>query len=295
MAATRLPLRLLLLLIAVIGYNQIFGQTNPVKESLRLDIQFGGRFFHRAPQPIGSNIDFLNYLHNGTGNNNYGVMGIGISLSPNERWTFASELSMLSDLLPSHMQITVMRQFGSINPAWDWGIKSMAYVYPQYMDEFNQFHLQTDTGLIADLDHNYRQRTLYDLGISAMPFLKYKDKRLQTTLASGIGLNSFIPFSEVVTQKKLSENFRREIRYETQYRAALASHTDLELTFHLYQNSEFELGLLIQAEFLFSFRSLAYQRTVLTWTNETQTIDNIKPKNRFYSKSDLSGGLFLKF
>ncbi|MDY0101991.1 MAG: hypothetical protein RBS07_03575 [Lentimicrobium sp.] len=295
MAATRSFRRLYLILLTALCFSQAFGQTNPVKESLRLDIQFGGRFIHRTPQPIKSDIDFLDYSHNGTGNNNYGVMSIGISLSPNERWTFVSELSMLSDLLPSHMQIAVVRQISSINPLWDLGIKGQVYLYPQYLDEFNQFHLKTDTTLIADLDHNYRQRTLFDMGISAMPFLKYKSKRLQATFASGIGLNSFIPFSEVITQKKANENFRREIRYKTQYGAALTSHTEIELTYQFYHNSDFDLGLLIQAEFLLSFRNLAYQRTIMTWTEETQTIDNIKPKNHFYSKSDLSGGLFLKF
>lgn len=295
MAATRSFLRFYLLLLAAIGCSLAFGQANPLKESLRLDIQFGGRFIHRAPQPKGSNIDFLNYSHNGTGNNTYGVLGIGISLSPNDRWTFASELSVLSDLLPSHMQIAAMRQMGSITPAWDWGIKGQVYVYPQYLDDYNQFHLQTDTGLIADLDHNYRQRTLNDLGMSAMPFLKYKGKRLQATLGSGVGLNSFIPFREVVGQKKAGGNFRREIRYATQYKAALASHTDIELTYEFFHNNDFMLGLIVQAEFLLMYRNLPYQRIIMTWTEETQTIDNIKPKSRFYSKSDLSGGLFLKF
>lgn len=295
MAATRFSLSLCLILLADIGCNQAFGQTNHVKESLRLDIQSGGRFIHRTPQPIEPDIDFLNFLHNGTGNNSYGVMSIGISLSPNEQWTFASKLSLLSDLLPSHMQVQAIRIIDSLNPGWSWGMKAQTYVYPQYLDEFNQFHHQTDTGLIADLDHNYRQRTLYDLGISTMPFLRYKGRRLQATLASGIGLNSFIPFREIVAQKKPGGNYRREIRYETKYKVALASHTDIGFTYNLYQNSDFELGLLMQAEFLMMYRNLTYQRMVITWTEETQTIDNIKPKNRFYSKGDISGGLFLKF
>lgn len=282
-------------LLCVLGGNSLYAQTSPVKETMRLDLHFGGRFIHRATGEIGENIDFLDYMYGGSGNSTYGLMSIGFSLSPNENWTFDTKINLLSDLLPNQMQTQVSRRIRSINPTWDWGVKARIYLYPQYLDEFNQFHILKDTGLIADLSHNYRQRSLYDLGISAMPYLKYKSRRLQAFFASGLGLASFIPFGEVVTQKKPNANFRREIRYQTLYKAALTSHTDVEATFDLLRNSRISFGLLVRAELLLSYRNLPYERTLYTWTEENVVVNKIKPKNRLYAKSELSGGLFFKF
>ncbi len=279
----------------VLGGNKLYAQTATVKETMRLDLHFGGRLIHRAIVEPGENVDFLNYLYGGTGESLYGLLSIGFSLSPNENWTFDTKINLLSDLLPNQMQTQVTRRIRSINPAWDRGIKARFYLYPQYLDEFNQFHIIKDTELIGDLDPNYRQRSLYDLGISAMPYLNYKSRRFQATLASGIGLSSFIPFREVVTQKRPHANFRREIRYKTLYKAALSSHSEVEATFDLFSNSRNSFGLLVRAEALLSFRNLPYERTVYTWTEENKRVDKINPKNRFYSKSEFSGGLFFKF
>ena len=277
------------------GGNKIHAQTATVKETMRLDLHFGGRFIHRAIVEPGDDIDFLNYLHGGTGNSLYGLMSIGFSLSPNENWTFDTKINLLSDLLPNQMQTQVTHRIRSINPDLDWGIKARVYLYPQYLDEFNQFHLQKDSGVIADLNYNYRQRSLYDLGISVMPYLKYSNKRFQTTIASGIGLNSFLPFREVITQKKPDANFRREISYQTRYKAALTSHTEVEATFDLIRNSRNSFGLLLRAEALLTFRNLPYDRTIFTWTEDNNAVDKINPKNQFYSKTEFSGGLFFKF
>ena len=273
----------------------IYAQTLPAKETMRLDLHFGGRIIHRAPVKTGNDIDFLNYMYGGTGSSLYGMMSIGFSLSPNENWTFDTRINLLSDLLPNQMQTQVTRRIRSITPMWDWGVKARVYLYPQYLDEFNQFHIIKDTGLIADLSHNYRQRSLYDLGISAMPYFKYAGHRFQATLASGLGLNSFIPFREVITQKEPAANFRREIRYKTFYKAVLSSHTEAEATFDFIKNSRTSFGLLLRAELLLSYRNLPYERTVFTWTEDNVTVDKINPKSRIYSKSEFSGGLFLKF
>lgn len=282
-------------LLCVLGGNRLYAQTTPAKETMRLDLHFGGRFIHRAIVEPGEDVDFLNYLHGGSGNILYGLMSIGFSLSPNEIWTFETKINLLSDLLPNQMQTQVTRHINSLNPVWDWGIKARFYLYPQYLDEYNQFHILKDPELIGDLDGNYRQRSLYDLGISAMPYLKYKSRRFEATLASGIGLSSFIPFREVVTQKRPNANLRREIRYKTLYKAALSSHSEVEATFDLLRNSRNSFGLLVRAEALLSFRNLPYERTVFTWTEENKVVDKINPKNKFYSKTEFSGGLFFKF
>jgi hypothetical protein len=295
MATLKSSIYFSLALLFAVGLNDSFAQKASPRETMQFDLQFGGSVIHRATQANNPDIDFLNYLHGGTGNSKYGVMSFGFSLSPNEKWTFATGFSMLSDLLPNQMQVKAIRNIDSLNPRWDWGVEAQLYLYSQYIDEFNQFHIQSDTGLIGDLSSNYRQRTLYDLGMSALPFLKYNGRRMHVILATGLGLNSFLPFNEVIAQKKPVANFRREIRYETFYKPTLTSHTEVEGTFELYKNGPTSLGIILKATLLMGYRHLPYERTILTWTEDNRNTMNIHPKNRFYSKSDISGGMFLKF
>lgn len=282
-------------LLCTLCGRSAYAQTSPAKETMRLDLHFGGRIIHRTPGEMGENIDFLDYSFGGKSNSYYGVLSIGFTLSPNENWSFDTKINLLSDLVPNQMQTQVTHRIRTINPDIDWGIKARVYLYPQYLDNFNQFHILKDIGLIADLNHNDRQRTVYDLGISAMPYLKHRGQRFQTTLASGIGLNSFVPFREVFTQKKPDANLRREIRYQTRYKAALTSHTEAEVTYNFLRKGRNSFGLLLRAELLLSFRNLPYERTVFTWTEDNITVDKINPKNRFYSKGEIYGGLFFKF
>ncbi|PKP50050.1 MAG: hypothetical protein CVT94_02915 [Bacteroidetes bacterium HGW-Bacteroidetes-11] len=270
-------------------------QVKPQKEVIRLDIQFGGRFIQRANQPIGSDIDFMNYLRNDMGENSYGVLSFGFMLAPNDKWSFNTGFSMLSDMLPNHMRIVVKRKVDSLNQHWNWGIGTILYSYPQYLNQFNQYHFQTDTGIIADLNSNYRQRTLFDIGISAMPWFTYSYRRVQATLSSGIGINSFVPFNEQIAQKKQNSNFRREIRYETSMKPALTSHSEAEITYNLLFNKQVSLGLIAKAELLVARRTIPYTRTIYTWTSDKPLSENVKPKKKIYTKTDFSAGLFLKF
>jgi hypothetical protein len=283
-----------ILLIANID-NTASAQVKPQKEVIRLDIQFGGRFIQRANQPIGSDIDFMNYLRDDFGKNSYGVLGFGFMLAPNDRWSFYTGFSMLSDMLPNHMRVTVKHKVDSLNRNWNWGLGSSLYTYPQYLNQFNQFHIQTDTGIIADLNSNYRQRTLFDIGLSVMPWFSYSYKRFQANLSTGFGINSFVPFNEQIAQKKQNSNYRREIRYETSLKPALTSHSEAEITYNLLFNKHVSLGVIAKAEFLMARRTIPYSRTIYTWTTDKPLSENVKPKKKIYTKTDFSAGLFLKF
>lgn len=284
-----------LLLLFATSLEKASAQAKPQKEELRLDIQFGGRFIQRPDQSPGSDIDFMNYLRDDFGKNSYGVLGFGFMLAPNDRWSFYTGFSMLSDMLPNHMRVTVKHKVDSLNRNWNWGIGSSLYTYPQYLNQFNQFHIQTDTGIIADLNSNYRQRTLFDIGFSVMPWFSYSYQRFQATLSTGFGINFFVPFNEQIAQKKPNSNYRREIKYETIAAPALTSHSEAEVTYNLLFNKHVSLGLIAKAEFLVARRTIPYSRTILTWTADNPLNETVKPKKIIYTKTDFSAGLYLKF
>lgn len=284
-----------LLLIFACTEKTASAQAKPQKEVIRLDIQFGGRFIQRPDQSPGSDIDFMNYLRDDFGKNSYGVLGFGFMLAPNDRWSFYTGFSMLSDMLPSHMRVIVKRKVNSLNQNWNWGIGSSLYTYPQYLNQFNQFHIQTDTGIIADLNSNYRQRTLLDIGLSVMPWFTYRYRRFRATLSTGIGINSFVPFKEQIAQKKPNSNYRREIRYETNIVPALTSHSETEITYNLLYNKHISLGVMAKGEFLMARRTIPYTRTIFTWTADNPLIETVKPGKTIYTKTDFSAGLYLKF
>lgn len=285
---------LLLIFHSLIFIGQLKAQNNSRPESFRLDAQFGGRVIHRSMQAMGDDIDFMNYLNDGN-DGYYGVMSFGLTFSPDDKWTFGAGLSMLSDMLPNHMRIEVRRHINNLNPQWSWGLKAIVYAYPQYMNEFNQFHIQNDTGIIADLNTNYRQRTLFDLGISAMPYLSYMNDRFQATMGSGIGFNSFKQFHEIILQKKENGNLRREIRYETLPSPAITSHSEAEAIYAFLKDRSLSFGVIAKTEFLMTFRNISYKRTIFTWTDDNFVENEIHPDRKFYAKFDFSLGLYLRF
>lgn len=265
-------------------------------QPFRLDLQFGGRMVHRKLQPLTNNLDFLNYLNGGgNGNSIYGVMRLGLSFAPSDRWKFDIGLGVFSDLLSSQLNIQAARNIKAITASWGWGILTEFEIYPQYIDEYNQYHIITDVNLIGDLDKNYRQNTLYDMGFSVRPFLRYTGEKLNFCFSTGPGLNAFRSFDVNVTQKKPQGNLRREIRYETNFNPVLTSHSGAEVSYTFCHSEKISFGILAKAEVLIGSRNITYTRTVSTWTAENPLIENIHPDKTFYSKTEITGGVFVKF
>lgn len=281
---------------AVLFLSTCFSASSQNKrEEIRLDLNFGARNIHRAVESPGENLDFLNYLNDGNGNGNFGVLSFGISLSPDTNWSFYAGMSMLSDMLPSHMLLDVKKKLMTNAAGNDFGISGSMLLYPQYINEFNQYHYKTDIDLIADVDKNYRQINLYDLGFSILPYWKINKKRTAIHLATGAGIFGFLPFNQKIAQKKPNANFRRELIYQTSYSPALVSLSRAELSYILLRDNNFNLGIQVKTELLLSYRSLKYKRTINTWTTENSDIKTIKPRPAFYSKAEGSVGLYLKF
>ncbi len=286
---------IILLISGPINPSPLLAQTKAEKEHFRIDMQFGNRNIYRDSLPNGADIDFMNYLFNDKEYSDYQFLELGFTLATSDTWSFKAGFKMLSDMQPSHFSITARYYADSLNASFQWGITSSFSIYPQYLDAFNRFHILADTGFTADLNTNFRQRTLNDMGLDISPFLSYNHKRFHCILTTGIGVYSFMPFQELVTQKKTNANLRREIRYETSFSPSISSLSEIEAGFDLITGQKRTFGISLKAGILLLKRNIPYNRTTYTWTETDVITVKVNPDKKLYTKSDLSWGIYLRF
>jgi hypothetical protein len=262
---------------------------------MEIHLHYACRETHRSSQPQGDNIDFLNYLNYKADTGCTGIVRFSFTLSPSEKWTFMGDLGMMSDMRFSQMNIGASRIIGKAGNNTSWGLSAGISAYPVYLNEFNEYHLLKDTGLVADLDANYRQQILYDPGLELMPFLLYKKGKFSLKAGTGLRISTFLPFNLLIMQKKEGGNFRREIRYETLFKPALSSISALHATLMLSDKPGLSVGLQASAQLLFGMRTIPYKRSVLTWTADNRITDEIKPGSKPFTVTEVSGGIVFRF
>lgn len=262
---------------------------------MEIYLHYACRETYRSIQHQGDNIDFLNYLDYKTDTGCTGVVHVGFSLSPSEKWVFSADLGMMSDMRFSQMNISASRIIGKTGSNADWGLSAGISAYPVYLNEFNEYHLLRDTGLIADLNVNYRQQILYDPGLELIPFLNYKKNKLSLKAGTGLRISTFLPFNQLIMQKKEGGNFRREIRYETLFKPALSSISALHTTLMLTDKPGLSMGLQASVQLLSGMRTIPYKRSILTWTAENRITDEIRPVSKPFTVTEVSGGIVFRF
>lgn len=286
---------ILFLVPGLFAPSSLVAQNKVTNEQFRVDLQFGIRNIQRDRLPNGADIDFMNYLYDDIDYSDYQFIDIGFTLEPSDNWAFSVGLKMLSDMQTGQLSMSARYSGDGPKASLRWGIGSSFNAYPQYLEAFNNFHILMDTGFIADLNPNFRQITLYDLSLDIMPFLVYNHKRAHGIISTGVGLNSFVPFQELITQKKTNSNLRREIRYETHFSPSVFSRSEIEAGFDLFKGRRRSFGITLKAGLLLSNRRIPYSRTTVTWIEEQTITEEVKPDKKLYTKSDLCWGIYLKF
>ncbi len=264
-------------------------------ETFSLGVHFSGQSIFRNPQPAGSSIDFMNYLGDGKPVQTCGLINLVFGMNPVPGWTISTTLSINSSMAPGHMQISVMHLPGDTLPGWHFGWKTSLVMFPRYLNEFNRFHIERDSLLFADLNHNYRQRLLYDASLRVMPVAAYRGDKIRFRVAAGPGIAVFMPFSERIEQKKPDGNFRRTITYETEASPAAVLAAETEVYISLFRFRHTEGGLLLRAGSLLSYRQIRYRETVRTWTAENAETRRVSPGRQFSSLTEAGGGFYVNF
>lgn len=265
------------------------------KEKYFLSFQFGGRNIHRDSLANTGNIDFMNYLYRQSGAPEYGIVALDFRLTPWPGLQVGIQTVFLSDLNPNQLNLNIKYEADSLNAGILWGLNGSFFAYPQYLNEFNQYHKIQDTGFTADLNTNYRQISVYDLGFAAGPYISIAHKRLHGEIAINIGVSGFLPFNETITQKQTEANLRREINYKTTYSAALFLNPEIEFCYDLNNSNLRKVGIMISAGSLLSQRSINYTRNTATWTTDNAVTEKVNPGKILFSKTEIKGGFYISF
>jgi len=264
-------------------------------EKYSIGLEFGGRNINRDSLTNTRNLDFMNYLYEAKNQADYGYLGINFSFMPDQSWGFRITTVVQSNLLPNQFNFDVQYSVDTLKSHLKWGLLGSIFAYPQYLEEYNQYHILQDTGFTADLNTNFRQISIFDLGVSAGTFFGYQYKRLHVQARIKAGVCGFASFDESISQKKTNANLRREIRYETEFSPAFFVNPEVELDFDLIKNRRSDIGIQLRAGSLFSKRSINYTRTTLTWTTENAIINKVQSPKQFYSMSEIECGIYVIF
>lgn len=273
----------------------VIAQTPEKRETFYFSIGFGGRYINRDSLPDSGDLDFMNYLYRQDTGAEYGLLSLNFRMAPSEKFEFSATAVLLSDLIPNQLNIDVRYKPVPNDKPMTWGMIGSFFIYPQYLENYNSFHLLHDTGFIADLDPNFRQISIYDIGIALGPSLNFSKGRFHGEINLGVGISGFLPFNEHISQKKTDANLRREYHYETHYSPALFFRPGAEAGFRLISFGKASAGITISAGGMWSKRSISYKRTAYIWTTENAITQEIKSEKQWYSKLEIEGGFYLAF
>lgn len=290
----RLP-ALLILITLLFNSSELSAQQQKIKEKFCFEMQSGGRYVNRDSLDNSENLDFMNYFYQEDKGADYSYVGLNLRFIPDPDWAFSIKAVLLSDMNLKQLNFEVRYTCDSINPILSWGIVGSLFAFPQYLEDFNRYHILRDTGFTADLNPNFRQITIFEMGMAAGPFVGFNYKRLHGQLSLRAGFSGFAPFDELMTQKETHANLRREIRYETGFSPAVFIYPEAEACFDVIKSGRTDIGFLIRAGSLFSKRAINYTRITQTWTTENTIADKIRPQKQFYNITELEGGLFIRF
>ncbi len=259
-------------------------------ERFRTSFYFGVREIAKDSMPDKNNIDFMNYIHTGSGSFDEQYAGIGMQFKLNRQWEFEVKVSVLSDLVPSHFDLNSTLLFSKYL-----GLNLGLFTYPVYIENYNFYHINNTTGYIGDINSNFRQRIIHEWGIKSGASFKLDQKRFHGLLNANVGMTSFSRFNESIAQKKNNANLRREFRYATHFSRALFFNPEIEAGFDCFKLGNAMFGAQFKANLFFTRQAIDYTRTVYYWTEEMPEKQRIKSPEHSFLKYDADLGFYCRF
>ncbi|MHC1775205.1 MAG: hypothetical protein AB9834_07275 [Lentimicrobium sp.] len=295
MTSVRSSFLIIQLLLLFTGVSRSMAQQSAEKEKFCFSLNFGGRYINRDSLANSNDLDFMNYLYKQDNAAEYGYISLNFSMAPSEKIEFSATAVLLSDLSPNQFNLDIRYKPVIKYNHIGWGLIGSFIIYPQYLENFNSFHILSDTGFTADLNPNFRQISIYDLGIAAGPTMNYQYRRFFAEISFRTGISGFISFNERISQKKTDANLIREIHYETSYSPAVFFMPEAELGYKITSGGRLNFGINLKTGGMWSKRAINYTRTTYNWTPENVTISDVHPDETWYSKTEIQGGFYITF
>lgn len=240
--------------------------------------------------PDAENLDFLNYIYRDrfTGNLAYIVFSGYFKFS--DSLDLNIEVGMYSDLVPAKYNFT-LRYF----PIKNIGFGFSFLGYPQYLNEFNLYHWNTDVELFADLDSNYRQYKMYNMGLGLGPAIRFANQGLTFYFSANAGIRWVEVLETNVYQKAIDGNFRRTIHYKTRNNPNFYLFPEVTLGVKLFSFSSTVVGIKIRSAAELSRRSMKYTYQIADWTASNSETITVRPVYHNYLTYEVDFGIYLRW
>lgn len=244
-----------------------------VKER-RIGFAVGNQGAYCDSFPDGANLDFLNYVYSDKFTGNLAYISFLGYFKFSDSLDLSVNFGMYSDMAPTKNSISI-RYFPY--KLLGYGISYMGY--PQYINEFNQYHWNTDQGLYADLDPNYKQHKMFNYGLALGPEIRYSNSNFSFDFKTHVGLRWFDILDVEILQKAINSNFRRVIHYRTNPSPNLYFYPEINLGLTLFTISKTDVGIRFRSAAEYSKRAINYTRTTYDWVDDEPTVSKVKPRS----------------
>ncbi len=259
-------------------------------KSFKISIFFGGRIETVDSFPNKDNIDFMNYV---------GFIDdylpdyiyIGFKAHFDFKNNFGTNIRLvLGDL-------TGIDLSGEYYPYKSIGFVAGFNTYRVFINDYGQYHKieAADDNLYGDLETNYRQETLQDLGFYAGVILYKNLGFFKPKLTLNAGFSSFTKFETDVFQKQIGGNFKNRYSYSTKLTFTPFFYPKLNLDFDLIKFKKSTLGLSLYSAWYVSPKAINYDVTYSEWTDDNAVKKEVKPDKHFYSEFDFDAAIYLRW
>lgn len=281
--------RLLFVLLFGLSSLGVFSQT-PFIERYSISGFFGQRDLKIENLPAGQNLNFVNYMS--FLDNGYidGILYMGFSTHLQLRNGLEVEFKVFSndDIFPTGGNLSVQYYWNNFL-----GLSMGLFANPFFISDYENFHNTMDDQFhSARFFHN--QKNVFDMGWKVAPVLKFEVGRFFANLRFNLGFSGFVPFTNEIYQEMINSNFRRIVRYETQYNKQFFMFPELRLALDVLNWGNSTMGIQIQSNYLISRRSLNYTRITYNWTHENQVVEEISDPRQRFNFWNIDFGLFLR-
>lgn len=259
-------------------------------EKFKVSTWFGGREMKSNILPLSENLDFLNYVLDDQEYANYEYLGFATQLWFKGKWQADLKLTLDPGFRPSSYMVKAM-----YFPVKQFGVSMGIFGYPQYINQFNEFHAISDGGHFEDTDTNYRQSVIYDNGFSAGIIVPLKYKFLHLTVQMNSGISSFSKLTETILLKEKNNNFKKEIQYKTVNSYKVFIYPEVELNVDCLKFKKNVLGLQMQTSWYKTSKAINYNRTTYNWTYENPIIEQVKNPEHPLTKFEIDFGLYYRW
>lgn len=263
---------------------------NRFLESYTISLFLGTRDLQIDSLPDTDNLDFINYM-SFLDYEPIGAQYIGVSADLKFRGGAEMSFTLFSndDIFPTGVNLSAQYFFTDLL-----GINIGGFAHPLFTSDYQMFHVFRDGGQFH-ADRSIRQRDVFNLGWMVGPAIQYREENFFVNMQLNLGMSGFAPFSEEFMQQEFNSNFRRVIRYETEFNSEFLFIPRLRAGVDLIKFNNSTLGLQLKSSYLLSRRSLDYYRTTFNWTAGNAVVEKIyNPKHRF-NIFEVDLGIFLRF